>query len=329
MKQLFLALFVLTCLLAAGIWWSKNSNIDHVEVPQTPALDTEEIVGDLSDDSLETASNQVLTGEIEESAVATNLARNIVFVPDNNLDRSQAEEELKSEFQQSVDKLVKSSLEGVVEDSINIGRLMNQCGGVPRTEKQIQNNLQNVNKKFRARKKWDVGSGENMSFESFGEYEVFMQDKYEKCRDIRSVFSSDLHKEIALLAAAGNKNARYLFAMWPPLNGGRFRTGKMPEWLEYQNQALAYTWQNVDEGSPLGLLAFGQSFAYTGGGFFTPMNLRYAQVFFLASKKCGLQSEWLESEVSKYIVDLSSDISGSKLNRTEIQADELTALFCQ
>jgi hypothetical protein len=78
----------------------------------------------------------------------------------------------------------------------------------------------------------------------------------------------------------------------------------------------------------LGLLAFGQSFAYTGGGFFTPMNLRYAQVFFLASKKCGLQSEWLESEVSKYIVDLSSDISASKLNRTEIQADELKALFC-
>jgi hypothetical protein len=241
MKQLFLVLFVLTVLLAGGIWWSKDSNIDPVEVPQTPALDTEEIVGDLLGDSLETESNQALTGEPEVSAVATNQAKNIVFVPDNNLDNPQADEEPKSEFQQSVNKLLESSLEGVVEDSINIGRLMNQCGGVPKTEKQIQKNLQNVNKKFRARKKWDVGSGENMSFESFGEYEVFMQDKYEKCRDIRSVFDNDLHKEISLLAAAGNKNARYMYAMWPPLNGGRFRTGKMSEWLEYQNQALAYT----------------------------------------------------------------------------------------
>jgi hypothetical protein len=155
-----------------------------------------------------------------------------------------------------------------------------------------------------------------------------MRDMYDQCLVIRSIFKNDLHKQIARQAAKGNKVARYLYAMWPPSLGGRFRTGKMPEWLEYQNQALAYTWKNIDEGEPLGLLAFGQSFSNSSGGLFTPINLRYAQVFFLAANKCGLESAWLETEISKYIVDLSVDIGGTKLGRMEIHADELEELFC-
>ena len=329
MKKALPILIVTTTFLVACLWWFQDFYTDPPGISPVVTVKPDDSVGDQPVDAeLETAAEGVSAGE-SEAAVGRGQARNVALVPGSDPDTPQAEQAPESEFQKFVKKMVETSLEGTVEDSIVLGQLMNQCGGVPRNEKQFKNNLQTMNRKFHPGKKLNLAGGQNMSFASINEYEVHMQEKYDQCQDIRGIFKNDLHKQIARQAAKGNKIARYLYAMWPPSLGGRFRGGKMPEWLEYQNEALSYTWQNIDEGEPLGLMAFGQSFNNVDGGFFTPTNHRYAQAFFLAAKKCGLESTWLDATVNKYIVDLSVELAGIKLDRTEIRADELKELFCQ
>lgn len=328
MKKLFLLLIVISTFLAGGFWWLQNSPIDQTGVHPTITIKSDDIAGDQVSDVPETTTEQVLGKKIGV-AVEQKFAKNIVFVPANDLDSPDSEEQFESEFQQLAKQMVKSSLQGAVEDSIQLGLLMNQCSAVPRNEAQIQNRLQATSNRFRSARKWNFGNSESISFDSFDEYEAYMREKYDECRATRSIFRNDLHEQIARLAAKGNKMARYLYAMWPPSLGSRFRGDKMPEWLEYQSLALEYTWQNIEAGEPLGLLAFAQSFRNNGGGFFTPTNLRYSEVLFLAAKKCGLESPWLDTVTSKYIVDLSVEINGQKLERTEIRADEIKALFCR
>ena len=328
MKKSLSILIVTTTFLAACLWWYQNFHSDQTEAQQPVIVQSGNAVVNQSNDEMETIEEQTVTDEAGETT-EKGQAKTIVHVTESGPDSSQLNPEPESEFQQLVKQMVESSLAGTVEDSITLGRLMNQCGGVPRNEGQIKKNLKNMNKKFSRGKKLGLGNDQSRTFENFSEYEVYAQEKVDQCRVIRSIFKNDLHKQIARQAAKGNKIARYLYAMWPPSLGGRFRAGKMPEWLQYQNEALAYTWQNIDEGEPLGLLAFGQSFGNVGGGFFTPTNFRYAQAFFQAAKKCGLESQWVDGEIGKYIVDLGEDIDGLKLDRAEIRAEELKELFCQ
>ena len=328
MKKSFPVLLVFFAILAGGFWWLQTYDSGQAEVQPPATVKSDDIIGAQSADELETVSVEAAHADVEVQA-GQGQAKTIAFVPAGNADASEADQEPESEFQKSVKQMVKTSLGGSVEDSINLGQLMNQCRGVPRNERQIESALQTVNEKFSARKKWGVGNGESMAFENFKAYETYMRDKYDQCKAVRGVFNNSLHKQIADMAAAGSQVARYLYAMWPPSLGNRFRAGKMPEWLEYQNLALEYTWQNIEAGDPLGLLAFGQSFNNFDGGFFTPTNPRYAQVFFLAAKKCGLKSNWLETEVSEYVVELNQDIDGIKLDRLDIRAGELQELFCQ
>ena len=329
MKQFFPVLIVLTIFLTGGIWWFQHDDAEQTDIQSVGTAVSDGIEGALPDERLETDEEHPVISVVKEPT-ARGVAKNIVHVPDVNAGASEPEQEAEpeSEFKKDIKKLLGTSLEGAVEDSVNLARLMNQCGSIPGNDAQVQNLLQTTQEKFRPDRKWGFGGGQKISFESFQDYEIYLRQKYDQCHDIRSIFTRNLHGEIAKLAAGGNRIARYLYAMWPPSLGGKFRINQVPEWLEYQNRALEYTWQNIHEDEPLGLLAFGQSFADQNGGFFTPTNFRYSQVFFLAAEKCGLKSNWLESETSKYIVDLSKGIVGSKLNRIEMGADEIKELFC-
>jgi hypothetical protein len=333
MKKMLPALLFMTVFLAAGAWWYQQSNSDPLELPPPGTGQSVVRVGDQTGEQTETISEQAVTGEDEtqedDAQVAKAGVKRIVLVPDNRPEGRPPEEEIDTELKQAIQKLVDSSIGGTVEDSIHLARLMNECGSVPRNETQFQNNLQSMKEKFRPGKKRFSGLADSGLIENVEQYEAHMHDRFIQCRAVRSVLNKNLHQQIAELAAGGDTIARYLYAMWPPSLGGRFRIGKMPEWLEYQNLALEYTWQNIDAGEPLGLLAYGQSFNNIDGGFFTPTNYRYAQVFFLAAKMCGLESNWLETELNEYVVTLGKDLDGLKLDRAEIRAEELVVLFCQ
>ena len=74
------------------------------------------------------------------------------------------------------------------------------------------------------------------------------------------------------------------------------------------------------------MLAFGQSFGNPGLGFFTPTNIQYAQMFFLALMKYGLENLWVQAEISAYRERFSGDVGASKLEQIEISADEIRCI---
>ena len=72
------------------------------------------------------------------------------------------------------------------------------------------------------------------------------------------------------------------------------------ELLEYQSLALEYTWMNMQERNPLGLLAMSQSYSANRPAMFTPRNGIQSQVFRLASMKCGIDNEWLTNRAMNF-----------------------------
>ena len=72
------------------------------------------------------------------------------------------------------------------------------------------------------------------------------------------------------------------------------------ELLEYQSLALEYTWMNLQERDPLGVLAMSQSYGTRPRGLFTPANFVQSQVFLLASMQCGVDNEWLSNRAVNF-----------------------------
>ena len=105
-------------------------------------------------------------------------------------------------------------------------------------------------------------SGEFRQFESTDQYSDFLWQRFEQCSSIRDRLEGNLRGDLARMAENGSVTARYLYAMWPPASYlGSAELDVMQDWLEYQDRALEFTWQNLFEHEPLGLLAMGQSFA--------------------------------------------------------------------
>lgn len=327
MKKFFSGMIIVAAITAGSAWWFQKFYIDQPDNPSSPFFKIDDIVGDQSNNELEINSEQILTKEVD-APVGRKRAKRLVFIPDNNPDRSQSDREIDVEFQHSVNQMVESSLTGKKEGAIALSQLFNQCSVEFEHEAQIRSRLQMTDQTgFNPQAHYSLGNGEMRKFESVEAYEIFLWERFDQCRVIRNIFVGNLHERISLLADYGNPVARYLFAMWPP-SGGMLGTDNMSEWLEYQSQALEYTWQNIDEHEPLGLLAFGQSFRSSRPGFFTAVKHQYAQAFLMAAKKCGLSSLWLDAEISKIKERLNRGYGGGTHEQIEGPSDEIKKLFC-
>jgi hypothetical protein len=134
--------------------------------------------------------------------------------------------------------------------------------------------------------------GGSVEYRSFEELESATWAQFDECQAARGTLDEDLHDQIERLAEAGLPTARYLFALWSP---GQYEDGAVGalELLEYQTRALDYTWLNMQQRDPLGLLAMAQSYSANRPALFTPSNPIQGQVFLLAALKCGIDNEWL------------------------------------
>jgi hypothetical protein len=324
MKKYFPGVVIAAMLLAAILWWFNVGYFNSTGTSELPLTNQNQI------DSSGDAENAPDLAAVESDDVKTGKghAKRIVHVPDNNPDQLQSEHEIDIDFRQSVELMVESSLNGKEEDAITLSQLMNQCMGVADKEKLIQKRLRNMEQSFSPQSNFILGFGAPSRFESFEEYEFFLWERFDQCRATQGIFEDELRKRIALLADNGNAIARYLFAMWPPTRREE-GVNNMVEWLEYQNQALEYTWQNIEEGEPLGLLAFGQSFRNFQPKFFTPVMHEYAPSLLMASKKCGITSPWLEAEINHFIGGYGKYRKKNSIRRIEDYSDEIKKLFCR
>jgi hypothetical protein len=116
------------------------------------------------------------------------------------------------------------------------------------------------------------------------EYQIraHLLDWQRACNDVAAILNDALRSELELLARDGHVMARYLYAMWRP--NPVLSEEALERALHWQMNAAEFSYANVAEGEPIGLLAFGQSYAE---GLFTPTDQRLAHLMLNAAYQCG------------------------------------------
>ena len=193
---------------------------------------------------------------------------------------------------------VEAALDGDIDSLIGVSRKINQCTVGMSSEEQFQARLDRAAKAFARNPNAPVFSsrgghgGGGVQYKSFEDLEADMWARFDECQVIRDVMDETLHEQVARLAESGMPSARYLYSVWPPDQDSLLAVDPL-EVLEYQSLAFEYTWMNMQERNPLGLLAMSQSYSAFRPPMFTPRNVIQSQVFRLASMKCGIDNEWL------------------------------------
>lgn len=323
MKKNLSGVIIGVVLVAGAIWGFRNLYFDNSSLDD---LTNSESSHEESSGVLE-PQLELVPAEKYEATTGKKNAKSIVRVPGKTHEELQPERDLDIEIQESTKKMLEAALNGEAEEAINIGELARQCNQ-QMTEERVRIRLDNMSETdFNPQTKHSFGNSQMRSFKSFEEFESTLWAEFDQCRSIQNLFNDDLRERLQLLAENGNAIARYLYAMWPPEQGG-IGSRETLEVLEYQNRALEYTWLNIDERESLGVLAFGQSFGAATPGLFTPYNYVQNEIFLLAAKKCGLSSPWLESKVSEIRQKWIGMTGGSADAPVEVSSDDIKELFC-
>jgi hypothetical protein len=164
-------------------------------------------------------------------------------------------------------------------------------------------------------------------FETFQEFESSLWDTYFRCEAARSLVNESFWSNLEQQADAGNPVARYLFATL--MRDSSSQANAFDQWdetLELREQSREYTWRNLEEREPLGLLALVQ----TEG-----MGLRgtgsVGSVLALAAVKCGLSTPDLLRAVDHVLAQLErqAEARPELLEQLNAASDEAKQMFCK
>jgi hypothetical protein len=292
-----------------------NSPLVAVE---TPAAVTEPVADDTGDDG---AGTMAPAKRIRHGTASGQELANTVF-------------DLPSSGNEEVDKLIRraeKALAGDIDALIDLARLIDGCQRGMSSEEQLQQRLDRM-AQFQSRNPGGPAmpgrGGGSVEFESFEELEADMWARFDECQVSKEVLDESLYEQVSRLAEAGVPSARYLYAVWPP-NQDSFLDVDVLELLEYQSLALDYTWLNMQERNPLGLLAMSQSYGARRPSMFTPGNGIQSQVFLLASMKCGVDNKWLERRSLNFEQSVSRfQGQGTEMPSLDDEAAALAEMFC-
>jgi hypothetical protein len=269
-----------------------------------------------------------------ESAQGT--GKRIKHVPDTRVrpykaDVDDAYEDVNWENEYEANMALESALSGDVDATIGLGVLVGQCRSGYDNEKVVQSGVDRMTQSAKQGKPLPGlflgGTGETHHFKSPAEYEAFVWKQYAQCQTARGMFDKGLRDRLLQMAEGGNVTARYLYAMWIPAQLTSNNEDLMA-WMTYQSHAMDFTWQNIREGEPLGLLAYGQSLLQSGHVYFTPPHMRYGPAFIMAAHKCGLDNSILNQKVGKMNNMWEQRDMGQISSRASSMSDMLAETFC-
>jgi hypothetical protein len=333
LKKSWLILVLLLVVLGIAYFWYRDQGIAAPESVQQLPLDLSSGSAVPADEGppgkMQTEEESIRPGsESLKAATATEkepTGEDPSAEPESNPQDTRAiDEVLQDEYRYTTE----SVLHGDPDSAIELGRLLDYCRSGFRSADQIQRSLESI----AGQGEWKgarnmVIRGESLNFKTFGEYESYLWKRHDQCTALQSVTGRKLQGDIQNAADAGDPVARYVYAMWPPEES----FGTTAATLEYHERALEYTWRNIEEGQPLGLLALGQSYMNRGTSpLFTPWNHTLGRIFILAAAKCGLSNAWLDEEIDLMLDGLSSPHPSAQqvLGQLNSQSDELRKLYC-
>lgn len=230
--------------------------------------------------------------------------------------------ELQRTDNEQVDRLIgqiEAALDGDIDQLIEVTRLIDECRFGMRDEEQVQRRLDRMAQANAYNPDGPMMPGRgggSVEFRSFEDLETDMWARYDQCQLANQVLDESLYELVLRLAESGLPSARYLYAVWPPEQGSPLSIDSLAM-LEYQSLALEYTWLNLQQRDPLGILAMAQSYSARPLSFFTPSNPVQGQVFLLAAMKCGIENDWLAERTTNF---------GRGFNRFMAEATEMPSL---
>jgi hypothetical protein len=186
---------------------------------------------------------------------------------------------------------LEKTLDGNLSSAIKLKRALVRCEKVPETEPGLESIMGRLTRLLAHREK--IGHPAEAPFEPTGSlpghilFPTVEQNRirqtalFEECNKMRTVFTGGLRKQLDEMAKNGDVMARYLYAVWPPAL--TFTVDSLESDLEWAQKAYAYSAENLVQGEPAGLLAFGQSYSH---GLFTRENGPLGEAVIRAGLRC-------------------------------------------
>lgn len=227
--------------------------------------------------------------------------------------------------------VLESAIVGDIDDAVSVGELIMQCRSTYSSEQQLQSAMNRIGQSVGQGNPIPhilvPGTGETMKFNNFTEYENISWQRFAECQATDGMFDGRLRDRLAEEARAGSVTARFLYAMWLPKQH-EINSQRLIEWITYQSNAWDFTWANIREGEPLGLLAYGRSLEQSGSIYFTPRHLNYGPAFILAAQKCGMQNQILDEKINNITGYWQDRRMMQRLNQATNLSDEIARMFC-
>lgn len=231
-----------------------------------------------------------------------------------------------------IETQVETALSGDNNEAIELSRFLNQCQLVPQNKGQVERSIERAAQSFaegKPMKQFRPGSL-IQEFDSIESFELEQWASYYRCDAARGLIDDGFWERLEREADAGNPVARYLFATLKRGSENAFLGfDRWDEELELTEQSREYTWRNMQEREPLGLLAMAQT-----GRFGTQFTLGGASVnvvLSLAAVKCGLATPELLDQVDQMIEKLKRmEVTyPGALEQLNTASDEARRMFCQ
>jgi len=144
------------------------------------------------------------------------------------------------------------------------------------------------------------------------------------CLQVLGRFNEDTRKELEHLARNGNVIARYLYAMWRPRL--TLASDALERLIEWQINALEFSYANLEEGQIAGVLAFSESYS---SALFTGFDFGLSLAMKKAAWECGVDSDELREFLGSYGDEQITSLHAGVLRMTREEFERLVTSFAE
>lgn len=227
-----------------------------------------------------------------------------------------------------------AAFDGDQNEAVQLGGFLNQCQLSFQDRNRVEQSIARAERSFAEGKPLTQfrPSGPAQQFDSLEAFQSDQWNTFFRCQAARKLVNDDFWADLEQQADAGSPVARYLFATLmrePPARALTF--DRWDEELELREQAREYTWRNLEDREPLGLLALvqleGLGFSMRGIGTGASTN----KVLILAAVKCGLTTPELLQSVDQLLLQVEriEKTQPGALERLNTASDEARRMFCK
>lgn len=233
-----------------------------------------------------------------------------------------------------VEAQITAAFDGDQNEAVALAAFLNQCQFTFRDRNRVEHSINNAERSFAEGQPLTQfrPSSPAQTFDTLQDFSSNQWNTFFRCEAARSLVNDAFWSNLEEQADAGNPVARYLFATLA--RNGLPQALAFENWdvdLQYREQAREYTWRNLDEREPLGLLALVEMEGRGMGMRGTRAAASTNTVLLLAAVKCGLSTPELLQSVDQLLesVGRMEEVQPGALERLNTASDQARRMFCK